>query len=356
MSYSQWLRFGHVFFFPSLLCMVLMQFSCQQKTAKPDTSGIVINLETKRFEKDFFSLDTNNLEPGMQKLQEQYPEFLPDYIGKILGLQAVDSALWNKNIVAFIRDYKPIYDSTLVLDKNLMEQEKELREALKYVRHYFPGYPLPKQFITFIGPMDAFAYGETGGYGEVITPTALCTGLQLHLGANSMFYQSEQGMQLYPAYISRKFSTAYISINCIKNIIDDLVPPLPSGKNMLEIMVDHGKRMYLMDLFMPDLDEVRKMRYTDDQLKAAETNEGLIWNYFAANKLLYESDYLKIRSFVSDGPYTLEFGEGSPGFISLFTGKQIVGSYMERQPNTTIDALLSLGAQEILQGAAYKPR
>ncbi len=356
MRSSQRLYFGQLFFLSFLLCLVLLLFSCQQKTEKPDTSGIKIDLETKRFEKDFFSLDTNNLEPGMQKLQVLYAEFLPDFIGKILGLQNVDTVLWNKNIIAFIRDYKPIYDSTLLLEKNLLQAEKELREAMKYVRHYFPAYPLPKQFLTFIGPMDAFAYGETGGYGEIITPTALCTGLQLHLGANSLLYQSEQGMQLYPSYISRKFSTAYISINCIKNIIDDLLPPLPTNKNMLEIMVDHGKRIYLLDLFMPDTDEARKMGYTDDQLRAAETNEGLIWNYFAANKLIYESDYLKIRSFVSDGPSTPEFGEGSPGFISLFIGKKMVNAYMKKHPDTPIDILLSLDAQEILQGAAYKPR
>jgi hypothetical protein len=331
-------------------------FSCHQKNSKPDTSSIAIKLETKRFEKDFFNLDTNNLDQGMEALHAKYPAFLVDFTTKILGLRAVDTASWNSSIIAFIRDYRSIFDSTRAMDKALIKAEEEIRVALKHVKYYFPQYPLPEQFISFIGPMDALAFGETGAYSDIITPSALCTGLQLHLGSNSMVYQSEQGMQLYPRYISTKFSPAYISINCIKNIIDDLQPPMPSGKTLLDIMVDHGKRMYLLDLFMPDLDEPLKTGYTETQWKAAVENEGLIWNYFTENKLLFETDLIKIRSFISDGPSTVEFGEGSPGFISLFTGKKIILAYMNKHPSTTIDHLLSMNAQEILQGAAYKPR
>lgn len=352
----QWMRWSLFVFRLTLLCLVLFQFSCQQGPVRPDTSGIDIMLETKRFEKDFFVLDTNNLDQGMEQLQEQYPEFLPNFTAKILGLQALDTAVWNSRIIAFIRDYKPIYDSAALIEQGVVHAEREIKEALKNVKYYFPNYSLPKQFISFVGPMDAFAFGETGGYGDIITPTALCTGLQLHLGSNSLVYRSEQGIQLYPEYISQRFSPAYISINCIKNIIDDLYPPLPSGSNMLEIIIDHGKRMHLLDLFMPELDEALKLGYTQQQMTNVKENEGLMWNYCIENKLLFESDLLKIRSFTSDGPSTPEFGEGSPGFISLFIGRNIINEYKKKNPSTTIDALLSLRAQEILEGAAYKPR
>jgi len=52
----------------------------------------------------------------------------------------------------------------------------------------------------------------------------------------------------------------------------------------------------------------------------------------------------------------LEFGEGSPGFISLFVGRQIIQAYIEKHPETTLDALLNLDAKKILAASKYKPK
>ena len=74
------------------------------------------------------------------------------------------------------------------------------------------------------------------------------------------------------------------------------------------------------------------------------------------NNLLFEKDLLKMRSFVTDGPSTDEFGWGSPGFISLFTGRQLIRAYMKKHPATSLNELLALDANKILSGAGYKPR
>jgi hypothetical protein len=171
-----------------------------------------------------------------------------------------------------------------------------------------------------------------------------------------MVYKSEAGMQLYPEYISRKFDTDNIAVNCMKNIIDDIHTPLQAGESMLTILADHGKRMYLLDLLLPDAKEEIKLGYTSTQLKAVKKSEGFIWNYINENNLLFEKDLLKTRSFVTDGPSTAEFGLGSPGFISLYTGRQLIRSYMKKHPATSLNELLALDANKILAGAGYKPR
>ena len=79
-------------------------------------------------------------------------------------------------------------------------------------------------------------------------------------------------------------------------------------------------------------------------------------SYFTENNLLYETDMLKIRPFISDGPYTSQFAEGSPGFISLYIGKQLVTKYMNTHPETKLNSLLELTATKILAGSKYKPR
>ncbi len=344
----------------SLVALVMIAgllFSgCDESPAKPDVRHIKVSLKMQRFEKDFFALDTNDLDRGFEKLRVDYHGFLNDYTGKILGLEGKDTSQWDMAIKAFIRDYRPIYDSAQKIDKGIEAAKLDIEEGLKYVKFYFPSYQLPEQFITFIGPIDAFAYSQTGGSGDIITAFGLCTGLQLHLGGNSMVYKSEAGMQLYPEYISRKFDTENIAVNCMKNIIDDIHTPLQAGESMLTIMVDHGKRMYLLDLLLPDAKEDIKLGYTSKQLKAVKNSEGFIWNYFNENNLLFEKDLLKMRSFVTDGPSTDEFGWGSPGFISLYTGRQLIRAYMKKHPETSLNALLDLDANKILSGAGYKPR
>jgi hypothetical protein len=340
----------------SLSLGMMLMISCNIGPVTPDVKGIKVGLVTKRFEKEFFSIDTAQIETELDRLEKKYPDFLNVFIFKILGLEGIDSSNITTALLKFMSDYRPIYDSSKTLESSIGRTAEEIEASLKLVKYYFPAYPIPKEFITFIGPIDAFAYGETGGYGEIITPTALCSGLQLHLGDHSMVYKSEAGLQLYPEYISRRFTVEYIPVNCIKNIIDDIYPSRNNIRTLIDIMIEHGKRMYLLDILMPETEEALKLGYTKNQLKGVKENEGFIWNFFTENNLLYETDIAKIRSYVSDGPYTTEFGEQSPGFVSLFIGRQIIQAYMNKHPETKIDILLSMEPKKILSGSAYKPR
>jgi hypothetical protein len=65
---------------------------------------------------------------------------------------------------------------------------------------------------------------------------------------------------------------------------------------------------------------------------------------------------LKIRSFVTDGPSTAEFGIGSPGYVSLYTGKHIIDAFMEKNSETKLEQMLAMDARKILTASAYKPR
>ena len=335
--------------------MLLALIACNSGPKKPNTDNIKVDLELKRFDKDFFAIDTLKIDSSLNELGKNYPAFLSDYLGRILGLNPADSN-FNQQIKLFIHDYTPIKDSVSKIDKGVESAFKENKEALKLVKYYFPTYKLPKQFITFIGPMDAFANTSTGGHGEIITDYAICSGLQLHLGSSSTFYQSEIGSQLYPSYISKRFNTDFIAINCMKNIIDDIFPPRYLDISLVEIMIDQGKRMYLLDLLMPDTKPEMKLGYTKEQFEGAVENEAMIWNFFTENNLLFEKDQIKMRSFIGDGPNTQELGSGSPGFISLFIGKQIVSKYMSLHPETSIEQLFSMNATSILSASKYKPK
>jgi hypothetical protein len=340
-----------------ILLLAFIFSSCKNNKG-PDVSDIKIELELQRFDKDFFAIDTNNLIPSLHQLQSKYPSFLGDYLQNILGLPPVtDTSIETiRAIRQFLSGYRPIKDSSDGMFGNMDPVKRDVEKNLKYVKYYFPKYQLPRRIISFIGPMDAYFEGSMGGYGDVITSDGLALGLQLHLGKDFSLYKSEMGQALYPAYISRRFTPEHIPVNCIKNIIDDLFPDPSSGKHLVIQMVEKGKRMYLLDRLMPLTPDTLKIGYTQSQLKGCNDNEGLIWNYFVTNGLLYNNDPGVIKNYIGESPNTPEFGEGAPGNIGLFTGWQIVKKYMEEKPTLSLEALMQTDAKKLFEESKYRPK
>ena len=351
-----WIRILVLPVAPILILFLFFQ-SCRNEKS-PDVSGIKIDLKTRRFEKDFFALDTGNVMGSLKSLNNKYPEFLRDYCEHILGLPPISdtSAQAIKAVKKFLHDYGPVYDSVKAIFPGTEKMESEITRGLQYVKYYFPSYKTPSTVITFIGPMDAYFEGSTAGYGDVITTNALAIGLQLHLGSKFSLYTSEMGQALYPAYISRKFTPSTIAVNSIKNVIDDLFPDQSAEKTLVEQMVEKGKRLYLLGRLMPFAADTLKIGYTDNQLKGCIENEGLILNYFLKNGLLYNNDPSLIKNYIGDSPNTAEFGEGAPGYIGLFTGWQIVKKYMEKNASTSLETLMKTDPKKIFEDSKYRPK
>ena len=340
-----------------ILIVFPLLFSCKDNDA-PDVSNININLKVERFEQDFFKMDTTNLANALQQLGNKYPAFLGDYLGNIMGLPPFSDSSTQvlTAIKKFLSDYKPVKDSADKVFSNTNKIEEDVKKSLQYVKHYFPAYHAPNKLITFIGPMDAFFEASIGSYGDVITRDGLAVGLQLHLGSNFSLYKSEMGQALYPTYVSRRFAPEYIPVNCIKNVIDDLFPDKSIGKSLLEQMVEKGKRLYVLDKLMPFTGDTLKIGYTQQQLKGCIVNEGLIWNFFVTNNLLYNSEPGLIKNYIGEGPNTPEFGEGAPGYIGLFTGWQIVKKYMEKNDAVKLEELMGTDAKKIYEISKYRPK
>lgn len=335
-------------------------FSCKSNKNIPDVSGIKINLESKRFEQDFFAIDTNKVTASIQQILKKYPHFTPDFVGNILGLD-LDSLLIPLNnqdnaVRLFIKDYMPIKDSSDRIFKNFDKETDAIKQGLQFVKYYFPDYKLPQSVITFIGPINANFETSFGTQGDILTSEGLGIGLQLHLGKNFSFYKSPEGQEQYPDYLSNNFDPEHIPVNSMRNIVDDLFPDRSTGKALIEQMVEKGKRLYLLTKFLPYTPEYLCIGYTAKQLKDTYTNEAVIWDFFLNNDLLNNTEQNIIKNYVGEGPKTQEFGNDSPGNLGSFTGLQIVKKYMEKFPETKLKNLMHTEAREILNKSKYKPR
>jgi hypothetical protein len=339
----------------AISCFLLI--SCKDKNI-PDVSGIKAELTIERFEKDFFALDTTQLKQGLDQLKAKYPGFTGDFLANILGLPpASDSSTEVYDAIKrFLRDYRPLKDSADKIFGTTDNIEKELKQGLQFVKYYFPAYKAPAKLITYIGPMDAYYEASLGGYSDVITSTGMATGLQLHMGSNFSMYQSTMGQAFYPDYISRRFTPSSIVVNNMKNIIDDIYPEKLSGKPLVDQMIEKGKRLYILDKLLPATPDTLKIGYTASQLKGCIENEGRIWNFFVINNMLLNNDPSLLKNYMADGPKTVELGDGSPGYIGLFTGWQIVKKYMKEHEELKLPELLQLDAHKIFEQAKYRPK
>ena len=342
----------------AVCCLFL--FSCKNEEDIPDVSNIKVNLETKRFEQDFFAIDTNNIAVSLQQILKKYPHFTPDFIENILGLD-MGSLLIPFNhqdsaVRLFLHDYRSMKDSSDKLFKNFDEESREIKQGLQFVKNYFPSYKLPANIITFIGPINANFETSFGTQGDILTSEGLGIGLQLHLGKNFSFYQSPEGQEQYPAFLSNNFDPQHIPVNAMRTIVDDMFPDGSRGKALIEQMVEKGKRLYLLTKFLPHTSKFICIGYTDKQLEDAYKNEAVIWDFFLNNDLLNNAEQNIVKNYVGEGPKTQELGEDSPGNIGSFAGWQIVKKYMEKYPDTKLAELMKTDAREIYNKSKYKPR
>lgn len=327
-------------------CLVLaaaVLSGCELTSSPPDVTDIRIPWEVQRFERDLFQVDTLQLDKALDQLAARHPGFTQDFLYNILGSRPEQVA---KDLPGFMKSYHEWYQQ-IPADRLLEPQFELVRQGCAYFKHYFPAYVLPKRLITFIGPVNSF--------GNILTKDALAVGLQVYMGKDYGWYGSTEGQQLYPPYISRRFEPAYIPVNCMKNLIDDLTPDQSQGQPLVEQMVEAGKRVYLLQALLPKVADSLITGYTGAQLKACYASEQGIWSFFIQNDLLFSKDITQVRDYLGDAPGTPALGEGAPGNIGQFCGWQIVKKWMKNNPETTMVELMKMPPSKIFQEAKYKP-
>lgn len=327
----------------------LGSIACGNKKNVPDVSNINIEFTTDRFEKAFFSIDSTNIEKGLDELSKIDTSFVNDFLYNILGIfPNVDSA--KKYAQQFLVDkmYRQVLKDATTLYPNFSKQEKEIKHAFKFVKHYFPKYELPSKVITFIGPID--------GIGTAITSNHhLAIGLQSFLGKDYPAYQSAYIQQIYPTYKTARFSKEYITVECMKNLLNEIYPAKQKTQHLVEQMIELGKRVYALDAILPNTPDSIKIGYTSNQWSECVNNEKVIWAFFVERNLLFSKDPEQNGVYLTDGPKTPELSETAPGNIGSFVGWQIVKQWMKQNKQSDLQMLFNKPASEIFAEVNYKP-
>ena len=331
--------------------------ACTNKSKGPDVSNIQVDLAVKRFDQDFFSMDTSSLLIDIGTLEAKYPKFTDLFFQNIIGVNNPEG------VTAFYRLHKPLFDSSQLIYKDFTPIQKQLEEALRHVKYYFPAYEIPASVIPIIGPMNSREDLARMANGEFtpnfIGPDFVGISLQFYLGKDFSFYNSEYFIDnIAPLYRSRRFSKEYIAADVMKLITDDMFPDKSATLSLIEQMIEKGKQWWLLDKFMPQAPDSVKIGYTQQQLNWVNANEGLVWSYILKNEPdLYTVNPATLQTYIGEAPFTNVFSqEESPGNIGPWIGWQIIKKFVENNPDMKPEEVMRTAPKNILEEAKYKPK
>ena len=330
-------------------CLIFIFLIGCNDSKGPDVSKIKVDVPIERFDKSFFSLDTNDITTGLNDLMKKHPDFYTDFMQQVLGVSGSDTNKVTHDISKiFIRGYSSMYQSLNKEYNDVSWLQKDIQKAFQYVKYYFPEYKTSK-IILFMGPLDA--------PGVALTGSGIAVGLHQFGGKDFPAYQSMEAQQLFPAYISRRFEPQYIPVNCMKAVIEDIYPDRTGTKGLVEQMIEKGKQWWLLDKFLPATPDSLKTGFIKQQLNWCEANEGLIWNdIITSQKDLYTKDPMTIQNYLGEAPFTQSLGPSSPGNIGQWIGWQIIKKFTGNNSSMSVSDVLNTDARKILELAKYKPK
>ncbi len=337
------------------LFLTVIGTSCQSEKEKPrpDVSNISIDLKFRRFEKDLFALDTTaaDFPEQLNQLEDDYGEFGNIYFNRILASK--DPRIAPQGHVAYVKGFlthpaiRHLYDTCMVLYDNMDDIKQDFTQTFKYFKYYFPDLPTP-DVTTFVSEYTTAAF--------IYSDYSLAVGLDFFLGKDYPYRKYNPESPSFSDYLSRYFAKEYLVSKTVRALVEDLVGP-PSGERMLDQMIQNGKKLYLMESFMPDKPDSIIFEVTSEQDAWLKENEGQMWNYFLDQDLLYSTDQRKIRKFVDYSPNSPGMPEEAPGRTANWVGWQVIRKYMRRHPDTSLQQLIDMkDAQALLEDARYKPK
>ena len=197
---------------------------------------------------------------------------------------------------------------------------------------------------TVIGEMD---YNNKAIYAN----DKLIIALELYLGKGHEFYT-------FPEYIEQNFEERQMMPDVVSSFAMRTIPA-PTEKSLLSEMIYYGKELYLKDILLPNYTDSERIGYLPEQITWCQENESYIWRFFVDENLLYSSDSKLANRFINLAPFSkfyLEIDNESPGRIGQWIGWQIVRSYMENNPKTTVADLFKMDARELFEKSKYKPK
>lgn len=310
--------------------MILFIFcACTTDTIdKTDVSKVATNFEVKRFDVDFYT----SKKEGLQDLKREYPYFFPIEMTDSLALSKINS-----------REEQKLFSETQNIYKDFSPVKKQLITLFKHIKYYNPKFKEPDA-VTMLTNID---YSSRVIYADSL----LIISLDVYLGNTHEFYAD------YPKYIRENNTKEHLIVDVAEAIIERQVLT-SQDRSFVGKMIHEGKKMYLLDSYLPAIADKEKMGCEEDKISWLHSNEEQVWRYFIEKKLLFSTETKLNKRFLETAPFSkfyMEQDNLSPGRVGVWVGWQIVASYM-KQNDVSLQELLKINELDLFKKSNYKPR
>jgi gliding motility-associated lipoprotein GldB len=318
--------------------------SCTNNPLDIDISSIEVDITVNRFDKDLHNLNTDSLLQGITSIQEKSGKFLELYNHKIISIGGIENEGYEEYLTAFLTDFTILetYKETNRVFDNLDWLEKDLTQAFKHYKYYYPEKQVPTVY-TFVS-----------GFNQSIVTAEdfIGIGLDKFLGKKNDLYEALQT----PIYIRYKMEPKNIVPASILGLATTEIQYNDSIDNLISNIIHQGKLMYFMDAMLPNIHDSIKIGYSTQQLEWCRIQEKNMWAYLIENKHLFSTELMVIKRYIEESPFTKSFSSESPGRTGIWIGWQIVRTYAENNPEISFQDLMNNNNyQQILNNSKYNP-
>lgn len=243
-----------------------------------------------------------------------------------------------------------VYASTQKLFAENSTYKEELEKLFARYQYFFPNQRLPIIYTYSSGLQNIYEpilYGSREG--------GLFIALDGFLGSESQWY----GMMGVFPYLSDGMNPENLVPKVVQSIGREIVPFNPRQQDLIDLMIDEGKKLIVADALVPDCPDELKIGYSKVHYEWAKNNEGGIWNYFVEHNMLFETDRSYRERFLDSAPFSKFLNEielDSPGRIGAWMGWQICRSYLKHNPNISLEEFIYLDNRELFKESKYKPK
>jgi hypothetical protein len=335
-----------IFILQVYIIFLLLSVSCGRNHFKIDTSGIKVELNIKRLEVDLFTLNPTKIKENIPAFREKYDGFLP-YFGYVINIGEFGDSAWAEGLLKFCTDKfnNEVYASTMQIFPDLQNVERQLTEAFRHYRYYFPRKKVPGVYTCI-----------TGFNSSIITSdSVLGIGLDKYLGSDSKYYPA---LRIYK-YQSAKMNPFNIVPDCMYAWATQewLFKEMDyHSDNVLTEIIHEGKLLFFVKSMLPEYDENLIFGFNSNQMKFCKNNEGQIWQYLLEQNLLFSTDQLTRRKLTGEAAFTSYFSKESPGRAAVWLGYRIIDSFMTNSKGVLLEELMkNTDVQGILEKARYDP-
>ena len=324
-----------------LIALIAVAVACNPRPQPCELSDEIlqqpVQVEIERMEKELFGANSTAEILGILDANELFTtQYLQADLYDSREELAAELLLINSDTST-----QELYEEVMIHFEGIADIEKELENAFKYVRYYYPEFEVPKVY-TFVSGFSSDLF---------VSEEIIVIGLDYFLPADHRFQPAD-----LPRYIAERYQKDYIVPTVMVALSTRFNETDIKDNTLLAEMIYYGKSYHFVKSMMPCTPDELIIGYSTDDIRLSYANEEVIWAHFIENELLFETNPFEIRKYTGEAPFTDPIGLDAPGRLGRWIGWNIVDDYRENNSLSINEVMQEADADIIFRQSGYRPR